>query len=63
MEEIARAKSAIEGMCKQIGESKPEDIDIVAATRALRTLEERVSVLTYIKNPPFKEGDQNILEF
>lgn len=63
MEEIAKAKMSIEGMCKNLSEAKPEEVDIVEATKALRLLEERISVLTYIKNPPFKEGDQTKLVF
>jgi len=63
MEELAKTKMMIEGLCKEISESVPEEVDIVSATRALRTLEERVEVLKHIKNPPLKEGSTNILSF
>jgi len=63
MEELAKTKMLIEGLCKNISESKPEEIDIVKATWALWVLEERVEVLKHIKNPPFKQDSKDILTF
>lgn len=63
MEEIAKAKMLIEGLAKNLNETAPENVDVVKATKALRTLEERVEVLKHIKNPPFKQDSSNLLEF
>lgn len=63
MEEIAKAKMLIEGLAKNLNETAPENVDVVKATKALRTLEERVEVLKHIKNPPFKQDSTNLLEF
>lgn len=63
MEELAKTKMIIEGLAKNISETTPENVNIVKATQALRTLEERVEILKQIKNPPFKEGSSNILNF
>ena len=63
MEEMMKCKMVIEGMHKSLEAAKPEELDIVKATKALRTLEERVEILKHLKNPPLKEDDKSLLEF
>jgi len=53
----------IEGLAKNIAEAAPEAVNIVKATQALRTLEERVEILKQIKNPPFVKDSDKLLNF
>lgn len=63
MEELAKTKMLIEGLAKNIAEAAPEAVNIVKATQALRTLEERVEILKQIKNPPFVKDSDKLLNF
>jgi hypothetical protein len=49
--EILKTKSLLEAIKKKLGEAKPEDLDLVDISVAVKTLTDKVDVITYLKEP------------
>ena len=62
-EELAKSKIAISQLHRDLQTAKPEDVDIVKATRVLRMLEERIEILKHLKNPSTNPTNPNEFVF